>query len=87
MKLFFKPVKPGWKLRARFTVRLFTEPLVEEAPAFSVHWLFCSVPGWPMVKGPSQLLPSSLIRYKLPLAAMYMVPQAPGQLSVVLSMV
>ena len=62
MKLFFRPVKPGWKVRVKFTVRLVPEPLAEEAPAFSVHWLFCRVPGWPIVSGPSQLLPSSLIR-------------------------
>src|SRR5580700_1062716 len=84
MKWFFNPMKSGWKVKSRFTVRLVPDPVAEEAPAFSTHWLFCSVPGWPIINGPSQLLPSSFFRYKLLLAGWNLVPHEPIKFDVVL---
>jgi len=85
MYSFFVPVNVEEKLSTRFTVRLVPAPVAEDAPTLRVHWLFCSIPDCPMGSGPIQLLPSSLIRYRLP--ALYIVPHEPGQLRVLFRIV
>jgi hypothetical protein len=49
---FFAPAYAGLKLTARLTVRLFPDALDDEAPAFTVHWLFCNDPATPSGIGP-----------------------------------
>src|SRR5450432_3516827 len=50
-KMLLRPVNPDLKLNARFTVNVFPDDDTEEAPASSVHWLFCCVPALPIVDG------------------------------------
>src|ERR1022692_1435903 len=40
----FAPAKAGWKVSARFKVRVLPEAETLDPAPFSVHWLFCWLP-------------------------------------------
>ena len=49
MNTFFAPANAGLKLNAKLTISVFPDIDTDEAPASTVHWLFCCVPGLPIV--------------------------------------
>ena len=61
MYTFFAPVNPAVKVNARLNVSVFPDADTDDAPAFTEHWLFCSVPALPIVSGPCQA-PASVAR-------------------------
>src|SRR5581483_53652 len=61
---FFTPANGGVKLSATLTDSVFPDPLIDDAPASSVHWLLLCVPATPGVSGPSHVVPASLYRYR-----------------------
>jgi hypothetical protein len=61
MYTFFVPANPAVKLNARFSVNVFPDIDADDAPAFTVHWLFSSVPVRPSASGPCHT-PASLAR-------------------------
>ena len=62
MYTFFAPANAAVKLSARFSVKVFPDIDADDAPTFSVHWLFCNVPALPIGSGPCHT-PVSLARY------------------------
>ena len=54
--MFLDPLKAVWKLKATFRVRLLPLPENDEAAAFTMHWLFCTVPLCPTVTDPAHPL-------------------------------
>ena len=61
MYTFFAPANPAAKLIARFNVSVLPDVDTEDAPAFTVHWLFSMVPALPTVNDPCQA-PASLAK-------------------------
>jgi len=60
------PLKAGWKnVIARMRVRFVPLPLVDEAEAFTEHWLFWSVPPCAKVTGGCHAVPASFVRNRL----------------------